>query len=89
MPIKRRMTVGPMPVDISFQPNASPRINIPFAELVVDKPNPNAEFLANRDMRAALEANPQAARRLARNRALWIVVPLILIAGFLVLLLLI
>jgi hypothetical protein len=51
---------------------------------MVDEPNPNAEFRANRDLQAALEANPESARRLARNRMLWIVVPLILVAAFLV-----
>ena len=53
---------------------------------MVDKPDPKAEFVANRDWEAALEANPRAARRLTRNRMLWIVVPLVLLAGFLLLL---
>jgi hypothetical protein len=50
---------------------------------MVDEPGQKAEFLANRDLQAALEANPKAARRLARNRTLWIVVPLALMVGFL------
>ena len=86
MPIRRRATDGPMPSDISIQPSASPRINLPLTGLMVDKPDPKAEFVANRDWEAALEANPRAARRLARNRMLWIVVPLVLLAGFLLLL---
>lgn len=75
-----------MPADISFGANASPRTSTAFAGLMVDKSNSNEESLAYRNMQAALEANPEAARRLARNRVLWIVVPLILIAAFLLIL---
>jgi len=52
-------------------------------EIIVDKPDPKAEFLANRDLRAALEAKPEAARGLARDRMLWIVILLTLITALL------
>ena len=52
-------------------------------ELIADKPDPKAEFLTNRDLQAALEAKPEAARGLKRDRILRIVILLALIAALL------
>jgi len=76
----------PMPVDLTFQANASPRAATALAGLMVDEPSGRSEYETNRNMLAALEANPAAARRLERNRLLLIIVPSV---AFVVLLLIV
>lgn len=87
MTVRRRTAAGQP--DFLGRPSVSPRTNTTIAALLADKPNPNAEYLANRDLQAALDANPAAAKRLARNRMLWTIVPIIVFAIFLLILLVI
>jgi hypothetical protein len=73
---------------MTIQPSASPRASAAQAGLLVEQRSSKLEYITNRDMLAALEANPRAARRLARNRMLVVLVPLIIVLAFIALMLL-
>ncbi len=74
-----------IPGEYSIQPGVSPRINSLIAGTAAPRPNPNVEIAAARNYEAAFDANPAAAKRLMRNRKLWIIVPsAVFIAFFLI-----
>jgi hypothetical protein len=70
-----------MPGDALFGPNASPRTNSPFAELVAGSGSAQGGP-TYKDWDASLQTYPDVPGIFSRNSVLWIAVPLIAIAAF-------
>jgi len=89
MSSRRRKTTGPLPVDIPVHSTVSPRVSIAFSDQIVDKSGEKREMADFTNYQAALEANPEVARKLARNKMLRLVIPALIAIIFIVIVLLI
>ena len=89
MSSRPRKTTGSLSVGISPQPTACPRVNVAFADQIMDKSSDKREMEDFRNYQAALQANPEVARKIARNRLLLVLLPALLGIAFVVIVLLI
>ena len=73
---------APLPPDLYVNRSSSPKSGMSFGVLTPDSLDSNLEYRQEQQLRAALEANPEAAWRLRRNRMILQVVPAVIVVVF-------